>query len=300
MKPTIEALATMFAQLESGHVPVAARTLVPHTAGTMVISPALWPDQGAACVKVTTLTPGNVGSELPLIHGTVLLIDLATGQTRAALDGAALTALRTGAVAALATSLLADPDADDLGLVGAGAQAQSILRAVNVVRPLARVRIASRSGERAERLRAWAADVLPTTRVELVSTVAEAVRDASLIATATSTGAVEPLVRAEWITPGAHVNVIGGTHPGAIELDPEALRDAFVVVEHESVIDEGIGEIAAARARGIPSAARPLGLGAVASNLPPTGTTTIFRSVGLPAEDVAAAVAIYGVVGVPV
>lgn len=319
----IDALAEAFADLSAGLIPPVARTIIEHGAGRqLVVGPAIWERRGVGCVKITTLTPDNPDRGLPLIDGVAILTDLATGRIIALLDGAELTAIRTGAVAGLATRLCAVEDAGDLAVVGAGVQARAVVRAVRAVRPIRSVRVVSRTRASAEAFAEWVSGTSERpVKVMVCDTVRDAIVDAEVICTATATSGRTPLVLADWVAPGAHLNVIGGTHENAIEVDPVLLADALVVVEERAAALAEAGEIRAALAGGLidpdqlhelgalclptPSA-RSADSSPVTSLCSPTPSamsadssplTSLFRSVGIPAEDTAGASAIYEALG---
>lgn len=285
------ALTEMFSDLAAGVTASPSRTVVEHGPDRQLLAGAsIWERRGVGSVKVTTLTPDNPARGLPLIYGVVVLTDLATGQIRALLEGAELTALRTSAVAALATRLWAPPDADELAIVGAGVQAHALVRAMSAVRPWIRtVRVCSRARERAEAFAAWIHHT-EGHQVAVCESPKETVRDAPIICTATSTASVTPIVLADWIAPGAHVNIIGGIHEDAVEVEPSLLSDAHVVVEQRQVAVEDAGEVRTALTAGMIRVEDLYELGTAAA---PDGRTTVFRSVGMAIEDTAAAVALY-------
>lgn len=287
-------LSEVFQDLRGGKAQSPSRTLLNHGPSEMLISPAGWIKRGVASVKITTLTPGNSMQGLPLIHGVVVLTDINTGQMLALLDGAALTAVRTSAVAGLATQLCAPVRAADLAILGAGVQARATLLAMLAVRPITRVRIYSRTKARTEAFAQWARTVT-TAEVVICQTLFDTVQGAEIICTTTSTSSCEPLIAADWVAPGAHLNIIGGTHEEAMEVDPALLKTALVVVETASAAQEDAGEVRTALTQGYiqPEQLHELGaliLGEVAAN---KGQTTLFRSVGLAIEDTAAAIALY-------
>lgn len=294
LRQVMATLSEVFQDLRSGKEQSPPRTLLNHGRSEMLISPASWMKRGVASVKITTLTPGNAEHGLPLIHGVVVLTDVDSGQMLALLDGASLTAVRTGAVAGLATQLCANANAGDLAILGAGVQARAVLLAMLAVRPIRRVRIFSRTPTRTEEFARWARSVTQA-RVTLCNSAFEAVQGAEIICTTTSTSACEPLIEAAWIAPGAHLNIIGGTHEEAIEVEPSLLKTAFVVVETAAAAQEDAGEVRTALTQGYiqPENLNELGaviLGEVAAR---EGQTTLFRSVGLAIEDTAAAIALY-------
>lgn len=300
MARVIDVLGEMFVDLTAGLTRSPARTAVEHgKQSVLLVSPAVWERRGVGSVKVTTLIPENPGRGLPLIHGIVALTDLETGRITALLDGAELTAVRTGAVAALATRFCTAADTDDLAVVGAGVQARALIQAVSVVRPIRTVRIFSRTRGGADQL----ADEVRSTmgiRVTVCDSARTAVADAPIICTATSTSDSTPVVAAEWVARGAHVNVIGGTHPDAIELDPALLRDAVTVVEDRATALDGAGEVRAALAAGMLGVddLRELGR-VVGGEVVVGGRRSVLRTVGMAIEDTAAAVALHDEGGAP-
>lgn len=295
----IDALADAFGDLSAGRTRSPSRTVIEHgehgRQRQLLAGAAIWEGRGVGSVKITTLTPDNTDRGLPLIHGVVVLTDLETGRITALLDGAELTAVRTGAVAALATRLCAPGDAEDLAVLGAGVQARALVQAVSAVRPIRTVRVFSRTRDRTERFAEWVRDTAGRgVRVTVCDTAKEAVADAAVVCTATSTGGRTPLVAADWVAPGAHVNVIGGTHEDAIEVDPALLADAFVVVEERAAALEDAGEVRAALADGLIGEEQLHELGGLVNGAAVAdGRTSVFRSVGMAIEDTAAAAALH-------
>ncbi|MFH8660640.1 ornithine cyclodeaminase family protein [Streptomyces afghaniensis] len=292
----IDALADVFVDLSAGRTSSPPRTVVQHgPQRELLAGTAVWERRGVGSVKITTLTPDNPERGLPLIHGVVALTALETGRITALLEGAELTALRTGAVAALATRLCAPEDAEDLAVIGAGVQARAVVRAVSAVRPIRSVRVYSRTAARTQEFAQWIRDTAGTpVRVTVCRTAEEAVTDAAVVCTTTSTSDRTPLVEAGWVARGAHVNVIGGTHEEALEVAPALLADAFVVVEQRVAAVEEAGEVRAALAAGLIGEDRLHELGELVSAPAATGgRTSVFRCVGMAIEDTAAAAALY-------
>jgi len=292
----IAALSDVFGDLSAGRTRSPSRTIVEHDRQRqLLVGPAVWERCGFGTVKISTLTPDNPERGLPLIHGVVVLVDLETGRIMALLDGGELTAVRTGAVAALATRLCAPEDAEDLAVIGAGVQAWALVRAVCAVRPIRSIRVFSRRRAGTDRFAERVLDSLGSgVRVTVCETGKAAVTDAAIICTATSTSDRAPLVAADWVARGAHVNVIGGVNEAAIEVEPALLSGAFLVVEERAAALEDAGEVRAALTGGLIDLAELHELGALV-NLPRMtgGRTSVFRSVGLAIEDTAAAAALY-------
>ncbi|WP_236245684.1 ornithine cyclodeaminase family protein [Streptomyces sp. CC210A] len=291
----MDALAEAFADLSAGRTGSPSRTVVPHSRPQreLLAATAVWERRGVGSVKITTLTPDNPERGLPLIHGVVVLTDLETGRVTALLDGAELTAVRTGAVAGLATRLCAPEDAAELAVIGAGVQARAAVRAVSAVRPIRSVRVFSRTPSRTDAFARWVWETADRpVDVVVCGTAKEAVEDAAVICTTTSTAGRTPLVAADWVAPGAHLNIIGGTHEDAVEVEPALLADAFVVVEQRAAAREEAGEVRAALAAGIMGEGHLHEIGELAAGSVPDGRTSVFRCVGMAIEDTAAAAAL--------
>jgi len=242
-----------------------------------------------AGVKVLTDVPGNAALGLRSQHSTITLVDPATGQCIAFLDGVEITLHRTAAASAVATRHLARADAQTLGLVGAGAQARSHLAALRTVREFSRVTVWSRTRETAERFVADQADSdIP---VEILDSPEAVVRSADVLCTLTPTR--EPLIRGEWFRPGLHVNAVGAPpRPDHRELDSEAVRRSLVVVDDLASALDRSGEVCIPIAEGVIAAAHiHADLGHVILGTRPGRTRedqiTLFNSVGLALQDMA-------------
>lgn len=305
MVAMIDALQGAFAELHRGAAQMPPRTWMYTTQDEprhqMLSSPASLDACGIASVKVTTLTPSNRERGLPLAHGVVILINLATGRPMALLDGVAVTALRTGGVAGLATRLVSRADASDLAVIGAGVQARALVRAMLAVRPIRSIRLHSRTPANAEVFADWIRQLGGRTiDVRVCEDARSAVLDADIVCTATSTHSATPLIEKAWIAPGAHVNVIGGATEDACEIEPSALADAFVLVEQRDAAMAEAGEVRVAIRAAALQPQDLIELGEVVSvaspPLPATGQTTVFRCVGIALEDLAAAQAVYDAV----
>jgi ornithine cyclodeaminase len=294
LRQVMAMLTEVFWDLSSGKEQSPARTVLQYGSSEILLSPAAWLKQGVASIKITTLRPGNSEHGLPLIHGVVVLTDVNTGQILALLDGASLTAVRTSAVAGLATNLCAPASAGDLAILGAGVQARATLLAMLAVRQIRRVRIFSRTTVKTDEFAQWAQTVTDA-EVIVCSSVLEAVQGADIICTTTSTSSSEPLIKAEWVKAGTHLNIIGGTHEDAIEVDPVLLKTAFVVVETRIAAQEEAGEVRTSLTQGYlqPEQLNELGDLIFGESAAIQGVTTAFRCVGLAIEDTAAAVALY-------
>jgi alanine dehydrogenase len=245
--------------------------------------------------KVLTVFPGNDATRYDSHIGVVLLFDATHGRLLAVADASSITAIRTAAVSGLATRLLANPDAHELALLGAGVLALPHLDAVCAVRPITRLRVWSRSGTRAE---AFAANARLRRDVEIAvcRSAREAVEGAHVVCTITS--ARKPVLEGAWLSPGTHVNAVGASLAGARELDTDAVRMARLYVDRrESALAEA-GDFLIPRSEGAIDDTHIVGeLGDVLRETAVGRTArreiTLFKSLGLAVEDVAALRHIY-------
>jgi ornithine cyclodeaminase/alanine dehydrogenase-like protein (mu-crystallin family) len=229
MDALIDGLAPAMADLSAGHASAPDRiaAVVPEREGFVAAMPGHVPSAGALMCKLVSLFPGNAGTALPTHQALIVVFDPVTGEPVALLDGTAITAARTAACSALSARLLAREDAAVLAILGTGVQARSHARAMCRVRPVEQVRVAGRDPAKAAALAGELSSELPA-RVRAVSTFAEALDGADLVAAATH--ALEPVVRRQWLAPGVHV-VSVGFNPAGREIDDETIAEALVCVE---------------------------------------------------------------------
>jgi len=223
-------------------------------------------------IKMVTFYPQN--TELPTHMAVIALFDPKTGEPLALMDGRYITEMRTAAVSAVATDALAPRDAKVLTLLGAGVQAQAHLEVLPHVRRFQEIRVWNHHPEKAERF----AEEHGIKAMNLEA----AVRDADVVVTATS--AREPILKGEWLKPGAHVNAVGASRPDWRELDDAAMRNVVIVDSYEGARKES-GDV-------ILSGAKPFAeLGEILNGTRRVepGVTTVFKSLGMAVEDVAAA-----------
>jgi ornithine cyclodeaminase/alanine dehydrogenase-like protein (mu-crystallin family) len=270
----IRAMESALTGFSSGHVvqPLRSWLTVEEGSRYLGVMPAATSD--AMGVKLVSLYPCNAGTPIPTVMAMVLLMRPDTGEPIALMDGNVLTAMRTAAVSAVVTNHLASPDSRVLALLGSGVQAKAHLEALSHVRKFDEVRVWSRTRANAERFAA---------RHGAKATDPEsAVRGADVIVTATP--AREPILKGAWLKPGAHVNSIGAPMPAWRELDDEAMTNVLVVDSREAVLRES-GDVILSNAR-IYAEVGEIFAGSKPS---PASKTTVFKSVGLAVEDVAAA-----------
>jgi len=273
------------------------RTMVwlPDRSGLLGLMPGYLGSPRALGLKVVTVFPGNHGTEYDSHQGAVMLFDVGNGSTLAVIDASSITAIRTAAVSGVATRLLAREDAGDLAILGSGVQARTHLEAMRAVRRLRRVRVWSRTHGNARRFAERHSEASGLA-IEAVPAAREAVRGADLICTTTS--ARDPVLLGEWIAPGAHVNAVGACFPIARELDTAAVARARLFVDRrESALSEA-GEVVIPIREGAFGPDHIAGeLGELLIGRMPGRQTadqvTLFESLGLAIEDLAAAHHIY-------
>lgn len=269
-----------------------SRTHVPLPNGDLLLMPGVLDGVDGRTVKVVTVMPQNAAAGRPTVQAAVLWLDAETGEPLSMLDGATLTAMRTGAASGVATRLLARPDAACLAVIGAGAQAPWQVRAVLAARPIRSVMIHAPSAERREALAATLAEELgPALSVAAVADAREAVAAADVICCATT--ASQPVFAADWVRPGTHVNGVGAFRLGMVELPPAIFaRAGLVAVDARAAARAEAGDVMAAVEAGVLRFEEVVEIGEVdgswASDRDPAAIT-VFKSVGLAAQDVAAA-----------
>ena len=242
----------------------------------------------AYALKEICLFPGNPARGLDTHLGGVLLHSGETGELLAIMNASAITAIRTAAVSALATRLLARQDAKVHAIIGAGVQARSHLAAIPHVRNIEEVRLCSRTRSKAEGVAAAA-----PAAVRVVDSIEEAVRGADIISTTTSSR--DPVIHRSWIAPGAHINAVGSSIAAARELDSDTVAASSLFVDRrESTINESGDYLSALRegAIGGPEHIRAeLGeiLTGKAEGRRSRDEITLFKSLGIAIEDLASA-----------
>jgi ornithine cyclodeaminase/alanine dehydrogenase-like protein (mu-crystallin family) len=290
----IEVMAAALGDLARGKVMQPLRSIYRPAGiqGAMALMPAAWACEDPVLgLKAVCVFPGNRARGEDAHQGAVLLLSGETGKLLAVLDGSAVTSIRTAAVSALATRLLARQDADILALIGAGVQARAHLEAIAHVRKLKEVRVASRGRDTARLFVREASARYPFTLRQTDSNE-EAVRGAHIVVTTTTSS--EPVLERDWLEKGTHVNAVGSSVPTARELDGKTLAAASLFADRrESLVNES-GEYVMALKEGLvsPQSVRAE-LGEVVIGSHPGRTSrdeiTLFKSLGLGIEDLAAA-----------
>ncbi|WP_376792580.1 ornithine cyclodeaminase family protein [Thermoflexus sp.] len=294
MWQAVEAMREAFIAFSEGraYIPQRISISVPEREGVALFMPGYVPPRDLG-LKVVSIFPRNVEQGLPTISAVVLMLNPETGMPMALLDGTFLTAWRTGAASGLATALLARPDAESLALIGAGAQARTQLLAVCAVRPIQRVRVYSRTPERARKLieEMRGQEGVPED-IALAPTPEAAVAEADVVCTATNASA--PVFDGRSLRPGTHINAIGSFTLEMRELDEETFRRASrVVVDSRAAAMVEAGEVVWAIRQGILREQDLVELGEIAAGRQPGRQSpeeiTLFKSVGLAVQDLVAA-----------
>jgi len=229
----VEALGPAMVELSAGRVSMPPRVVaqVRDQGGLLAAMPAFLESAQILSTKLVSVFPQNAARDLPSHQAVILVFDARTGSPRAMMDGTAITATRTAAGSALATKLLARPDAPVLGIVGTGVQARAHAKAIPRVRPIKDIRVVGHNQARAAAL----ADEIgrglgvPTKAFDLGQ---NAFAGVDIICA--TTHSADPVVRGEWLEPGVHINSVGLNSNGR-ELDGEVVRRALVVVETRGV-----------------------------------------------------------------
>ena len=284
--------STMIA-LSEGRAVVPLRSIMtmPAARGLFGTMPAYLADPECFGVKLVSVTPRNEPARHSSHIGLVVLFEPEHGCPVAIVDASAITAIRTAAASGLATGLLARPDAGDLAILGAGEQAHSHLEAMLGARPLRRIRIWARDRGKAEAF-AHSEGARHGVEIEASGSVLAAVDGADIICTLTR--ASEPILFGDWISSGAHLNVVGSSIASAAEIDTAAVvRSRFFVDCRNSTVNEG-GEYLRALRSGAITAAHIAGeIGEVANGTRPGRTSpdevTLYKSLGVAPQDLAAA-----------
>ncbi len=293
MPACIEVMTEALRTTSRGEAVLPLRSVVwmPDRTGMIGLMPGFLGAPASLGLKVVSIFPGNHGTGFDSHQGVVMLFDIQHGTPIAMIDASSITAIRTAAVSGVATRALARDDAGDLAILGSGVQAATHLAAMRAVRPVRRVRVWSRNRANAQRF----ADASPVA-VEVMPTARAAVEGADLICT--TTAAREPILEGAWLRPGAHVNAVGACFATARELDTAAVARARLYVDRrESTLAES-GDFLFARADGAIGDDHIVGeLGTVLlGQLAARGSgdeITLFKSLGIAIEDLAAAHYIY-------
>jgi ornithine cyclodeaminase/alanine dehydrogenase-like protein (mu-crystallin family) len=278
MEELIPAMEKALIDFSAGKVtqPVRSVITVDPPGGFFGMMPARTPE--GLGQKIVTFYPPNAQRGLPTHMATIFLVDPETGAPLAVMDGTLITEMRTAAVSAAATKLLASPNAKVLAILGSGVQARSHIAALRLVRQFEEVRVWSSTKSHAERFsKEFGAKAM---------SAEEAVRGADVVVTATNSKM--PILRGAWLKPGCHVNAVGACRPDWRELDDEAMSNVVFVDSREAAMKES-GDVILSGAKIYAELGE-----ALAGKVPARANeTTIFKSLGMAVEDIAAAMLVY-------
>jgi|SRR5687767_12362827 len=298
MDECIEVMAEALAALARGEAILPLRTILwlPDKVGALGTMPSYLPGIDAMGLKVISVFPRNHGTKYDSHQGAVLLFEAKHGQLVALIDASAITAIRTAAVSGVATGLLARDNAKSLAILGSGVQARTHLAAVIHARSISDVRVWSRNAEHALRF-AEGESLRHGIAIAAAKSVRAAVEGAEIICT--TTAAREPILKGEWIAPGTHINAVGSSVPFTRELDTTAMKNACLYVDRrESTLNEA-GDFLIAKREGAIGDEHIVGeigevlIGQIEGRQTPD-EITLFKSLGLAVEDLAAANHVYG------
>jgi ornithine cyclodeaminase/alanine dehydrogenase-like protein (mu-crystallin family) len=279
MADLIPAIEKALIDFSSGKVtqPVRSVIKVDPPGGFLGLMPALTPD--GLGLKAVTFYPSNAEREIPTHMATIFLVDPQTGTPLAIMDGRLITEMRTAAVSAAATKLLASPDAKVLAILGSGVQARSHVEALRLVREFEEILVWSPTLEHARRF----ANQIGATAMS----AEEAVSGADVIVTVTNSKA--PVLQGSWLKAGSHVNAVGACRPDWRELDDDAMQQAVVFVDSREGALKESGDVILSGAQIYAELGE-----ALAGKIPPRANdTTLFKSLGMAVEDIAAATLVY-------
>jgi len=287
-------MSDALASLARGEVFQPLRTIVrpPDARGLLGLMPAYRNgEQGAFGLKAICVFPGNPVMGKDAHQGMVILFSQETGEPLALMNASEITAIRTAAVSAVATRLLAREDAEQLGIIGAGVQARTHLVALACVREIKRARIACRNREHAEQLVREMREKVPFP-IEAVGSNEEAVRDADVVVTATSSQ--QPVIDRNWVSAGAHINAIGTHSPQSREIDTSTMAAARIFTDRrESLLNEAGDYVLAAQEGAVTPENVVAEIGELVigtkQGRSSASEITLFKSLGLAIEDVVSA-----------
>lgn len=279
MADLIPAMEKALADFSAGKVTQPVRQVIPvdPPGGFYGIMPALTPE--GLGQKIVTFYPPNAGKGIHTHMALIILNDRETGAPLAVMDGRLITEMRTAAVSAAATKLLARKDSKVLAILGSGVQARSHFEALSLVRNFQEVHVWSQTRANAE---SFAREIgAKSTSAE------EAVRGADVIVTATSSKT--PVLKGEWLKRGCHVNAVGACRPDWREIDDDAMSNSIVFVDSREAAMKESGDVILSGAK----IYAELGKAFAGKIDIDANKTTIFKSLGMAVEDVASALLVY-------
>ena len=293
----IAALSQAHIQYSTGKAVMPVRLVVPlvDIQGRITSMPGYLNEDKALGMKVVTYFQDNPQRNLPAILATIMLFSAETGKMIAVMDGAYITAIRTACASALATQALANPETATLGILGAGVQARAHVQALTLVRKISRIMIYSPSATSAASLKGEMENKAGIA-IEVAKSAEAVVRASDLLVTVTT--AKEPIIKAQWLKPGVHINAVGSHRPDSREIDGATLARAKVVVDSRAAMLAECGDILLAlKEKSVDDNVIYGEIGEVLAGAKPgrrsADEITLYKSVGTAIQDVAAAHLVY-------
>ncbi len=300
MDACIAAMSKALIALTNGQVHQPMRSIVqpPDAKGPMLLMPSFVDDKMQPAIyglKTICIFHGNAALGKEAHQGAVMLFSGETGEALAVMNASAITAIRTAAVSALATDLLARQNAGVLAIIGTGVQARSHLEAISCVRPLQEVRVAGRSLESAQKFVAEQQGAYPFP-IRALGSVEQAVLGAGIIVTATTSS--QPILKRDWISFGTHINAVGAYRPTTREIDSATVAASRLFVDYRASTQQEAGDFLIPEGEGI------IGPDHIQAEIGEVlvgqrdgramdAEITLFKSLGLPVQDLAAAAYLY-------
>ena len=293
----ITAMETALARFSAGDVlqPVRSVLMVGPQKAYFGLMPAYVADPPQLGAKIVTVFGDNHTRGLPSHLATILLLDPDTGALIALMDGRYITETRTAAVSAVSARHQARPEASTLAILGTGVQARSHLEAIAAVRPIRQARVWSPTASSRERFIAEMSGHVPAA-LTAASSAESAVRGADIVVLVTSSPT--PVLDRAWVAPGTHVISVGACRPDQREMDPALVAASRLVVDSRAAALVESGDVVLGIAEGRFEATHVTGeLGDVVrgalTGRAAADEITIFKSLGMAVEDVAAADLVY-------
>jgi alanine dehydrogenase len=297
VRELIPVLERAHIQYSTGEAVMPVRLVVPlpQIQGRITSMPGYLNEDKALGMKVVTFFPNNLKQNLPQILATVMLFSADTGKMIAAMDGNYITAIRTACVSAMATKTLANPESRVLGVLGAGVQARAHIRALTQIREISEIRVYDVFEASARRLQESLQNEIGV-KIDVVQSAREAVQGADLLVTVTT--AKEPIVNADWLKPGMHINAVGSHRPDLREIDGATLASAKIVVDSREAIMAECGDILLAiQEKAITTDGIHAEIGEVLAGKKAgrsgADEITLYKAVGIAIQDVATAHLVY-------
>ena len=295
MMNAIVAMKEAYAQLSNGQasIPLRSHIDVPQHEGITLFMPALLHDTQDMAVKIVSVFPRNLEKDLATINAIVIALNPETGQPIAVIEGASLTAIRTGAASGAATDLLARANARSVAIFGSGVQARTQLEAVCTVRSIEQVSVFSLDDPGAKAFADEMAGRGPIPeQITIVENPSAAIAEADVICTATTSSI--PVFDGQELRSGTHINAVGSFTPEMQEIDAETVKKALVIVDSREAALAEAGDLIIPIEQGEISAEWiHAELGEIVAGRKPGRTDedqiTLFKSVGIAVQDAIAA-----------